>query len=52
MTTYTGTEQQNELLDLLLQCCYEDNAFMENRLIELIELKQEELVETYLDDAG
>ena len=50
MTPYTGTEQQNLLLDLLVQCCYEDNAFMENRMIELIKLKQEELVETYLSD--
>ncbi len=48
MKQYTGTEQQNQLLDTLLQCCYDDTSFMENRLIELIELNEEELTKTYL----
>ena len=48
MATYAGTEQQNQLLDTLLQCCYEDKTFLENRLIELIEFSEDTLAETYL----
>jgi hypothetical protein len=48
MAQYTGTEKQNQLLDTLIQCCYEDKNFMENRLIELIEFSEDTLAETYL----
>ena len=48
MTKTPYTAADNELLDLLVQCCNEDVNFLENRLIELIECNREELVETYL----
>jgi len=48
MAQYTGTERQNQLLDTLIQSCYEDKNFMENRLIELIEFSEDTLAETYL----
>ena len=45
-TTYTAAD--NELLDLLVTACNEDPAFLENRLIELIELDRARLTEDYL----
>jgi len=48
MTNSPYTSADNELLDVLIQCCNEDSNFLENRLIELIELNREDLKETYL----
>ena len=42
------SSSDNELLDILVTCCNEDVNFLENRIIELIECKREELKETYL----
>ena len=43
-------EQTNQLLDLLVQCSYEDVNFLENRLLDLIDLKGEELYEDYIEE--
>ena len=48
MTATTYTANDNELLDILLTACNEDPNFLENRLIELIELDRERLTEDYL----
>ena len=48
MTKSPYTEADNELLDVLVQCCNEDINFLESRLIELIEFNRDELTETYL----
>ena len=39
----------NELLDLLVTACNEDVNFLENRLIELIELDRGRLIEEFMD---
>lgn len=46
MTTLTAEQKQN-LIDLLVECSYEDSAFLTNRIAELVELDGPALYETW-----
>jgi hypothetical protein len=43
-------QTDNDLLDVLVTASCEDITFLENRLIELIELDRDRLVAAYLED--
>ena len=48
MTNLTE-DQKQELVDHLIQCSFEDTAFLNNRLFELVDLNGPELWETWYE---
>jgi hypothetical protein len=43
-------KQKEELLNTLIEMCLEDTAVLENRLIDLIDLKGDELYSVYVTE--